>query len=548
MKAILLFICLSVLGVCGAAAETFKPAAYISDAEIEVLTKKVTNEQIVCDLFGLPYATVVVGNIDVYDRFPYLEARYYQIVSDPAWDRLLLGEMGNDLSAYDGRLDIFGGLKSPRGLSCDGLGRVYVADTGNNRVLVFKSDGEFDKLELKPVFEIAGLSKPYDVAYSDGGTPFDSDDDCLYVANTGRNEICRYELSDRNAVPGGTIGGLGSGEKRFAGPMAVTVGHRNGVNSDEVYVSDAHNSRLVLLRDTGKTLVWEGSVPHSMGPVTSLDTDHWGNLYAAAPQSGSVTKFTASLFRVATLGNINRPRDFHVPFANVTDHRSGERSRSGQGSGILVEEWGSNNGIRMMNLGVELTDATVTDGSGTSVRVTLTDHAAVTAEISEPGSGRVIARHDSGLMGAGLQTIRFLDDDFLAAWERGDYQLTVRARSTYDESATSEIETTVSMRHSGSPALPAQLTLLGNTPNPFNPVTTIRFVVPAGNSRSYSLRVYDVRGRLVRELAAGTIDAGPHEVQWDGSNITGGSVGSGIYLYRLEVGAERTTGKMVLLK
>ncbi len=548
MKAIIVTICLLALGAGGSAAETFKPATYIADAGVEVLTKTVTNERIGRDLFGLPYATVVVGNVDVYDRFPYLEARYYQIVSDPAWNRLLIGEMGKDLSAYDGNGDGFGRLASPRGLSSDGLGRVYVADTGNDRVLVFRTEGEFERMALVPVFEIDGLSRPYDVAYSDGGTPFEPGDDRLYVANTGRNEVRRYELTGTSARLAGAVGDLGSGNNRFAGPMAITTGHRDGAHSDEVYVSDAHNGRLVRLRDTGNGLAWEGSVPHAMGPVTSLDTDHWGNVYAAAPQNGSVTKFTASLFRVATLADVNRPRSFHVPFANVTDHRTGERARTGQGSGILVEEWGENNGIRMMNLGVELTDATVLNESGASVQVTLTDHANVIAEITEPGSGRVIARHDAGVLETGLQTIRFSDNDYLAAWERGDYRLTVRASSTYDEKSVSEIETSLSMSHAGGPELPGQLTLLGNTPNPFNPSTTIRFMVPAGNSRNYSLRVYDVRGRLVRELGAGPIDAGFHEVPWDGRSQTGGSVGSGIYLYRLEVGHERTTGKMVLLK
>ena len=98
----LIIISILVLGACTASAGTFTPAPYIAEAQVDVLTKTVANEMVGRDLFGQPYATVVVGNVDVYDRFPYLEAHYFQIVSDPSWSRLLLGEVGRELVAYDG--------------------------------------------------------------------------------------------------------------------------------------------------------------------------------------------------------------------------------------------------------------------------------------------------------------------------------------------------------------------------------------------------------------------------------------------------------------
>ena len=62
------------------------------------------------------------------------------------------------------------------------------------------------------------------------------------------------------------------------------------------------------------------------------------------------------------------------------------------------------------------------------------------------------------------------------------------------------------------------------------------------------LRIYDVSGRLVRDLASGQVGSGLQEVFWNGQNQRGESVGSGIYLYRLEVGQQSFTGKMVLVK
>jgi len=544
-----LIITILLLGATSAGAETFNQRPYLPEAGVDVLTRNVANQQLGRNLFGDPYATVVVGNVDVYDRFPYIEARYFQVVSDPQWNRLLMGEVGQGLFAHDGVGDRFGHLSAPRGLSADARGRVYVADTGNDRVLVYQTRTEYENIRLEPVYAVEGLAKPYGVAFSDAGTPFDNGDDALYVANTGRNEVRRYSLSEDGAQLTSTIGELGSGEGHFAGPMAITVGHRDGVNCADVYVADAHNERIVQLRDNGGSLVWSGAMKHDLGTVTSLDTDHWGNLYAAAPQAGRVEKFTASMIPVANLSaEIEHPRAFHAVFANVTDHRTGVTRRSGQGSGVIVDEWSGQTGLRMVGLGVEMKDAAANDRDGATVSMTLTDHADVTAEIVDPRSGQVVARHDAGLLNAGPQTIQFDTKDYIAAWQSGEYRISLSAHSTYDGGVIGTTEVPVTLSGSGGPALPSRLTLYGNMPNPFNPSTTIRFAVPAGSPQPYSLRIYDVRGALVRELGSGRIAGGNHEVRWDGRDGRGAPVSSGVYLYRLAVGADKLTGKMALLK
>ena len=89
-------------------------------------------------------------------------------------------------------------------------------------------------------------------------------------------------------------------------------------------------------------------------------------------------------------------------------------------------------------------------------------------------------------------------------------------------------------------------TLFPNHPNPFNPVTTIRFDVTA---RGYAtLRIYDARGRAVRTLFDGDADAGATSVTWNGRDDTGHPVGSGVYFYRLETASGTLARKMVLLK
>jgi hypothetical protein len=97
------------------------------------------------------------------------------------------------------------------------------------------------------------------------------------------------------------------------------------------------------------------------------------------------------------------------------------------------------------------------------------------------------------------------------------------------------------------PGLPTQTALHQNFPNPFNPTTVIRYELAAPSR--VSLRVYDVRGALVRTLEDRSLSAGRYEVGWDGVDNRGGQVASGIYFYRLVNGEGIVlTRKMVLLK
>jgi len=88
--------------------------------------------------------------------------------------------------------------------------------------------------------------------------------------------------------------------------------------------------------------------------------------------------------------------------------------------------------------------------------------------------------------------------------------------------------------------------LVGNAPNPFNPSTTIRFDLAAGGAAA--LRIYDVRGRLVRTLVEGPMPAGAHQVAWDGRSNAGSPVASGVYLLEMVAGGKRDDMKLVLAR
>jgi len=89
--------------------------------------------------------------------------------------------------------------------------------------------------------------------------------------------------------------------------------------------------------------------------------------------------------------------------------------------------------------------------------------------------------------------------------------------------------------------------LLQNSPNPFNPTTTIPFVI-SGASEDVSLAVYDLAGRRVKTLVDGPVRAGRRSVVWNGRDEAGNPVASGVYFARLATSGVEDVAKMIVLK
>jgi len=94
--------------------------------------------------------------------------------------------------------------------------------------------------------------------------------------------------------------------------------------------------------------------------------------------------------------------------------------------------------------------------------------------------------------------------------------------------------------------VPFTFSLNQNYPNPFNPSTNITYVLPEASN--VSLNIYDLNGQLIRELVSSSVRAGVHTLNWDGTNINGGKVSAGMYLYTINTGKYTSTNKMILLK
>lgn len=142
--------------------------------------------------------------------------------------------------------------------------------------------------------------------------------------------------------------------------------------------------------------------------------------------------------------------------------------------------------------------------------------------LAEPG----ISRHNN--------EFKFIDDSV----EPGRLY-TYRVIIMEDGSAAASFETTVT-----TPDL--STTLYQNRPNPFNPNTTIPFVVPERGH--VQLLVFDIQGKRVRTLVDEIMQAGLKRVTWDGRDMHGRLVSTGAYFYQLRTAGEVHTQKMVLLK
>ena len=88
--------------------------------------------------------------------------------------------------------------------------------------------------------------------------------------------------------------------------------------------------------------------------------------------------------------------------------------------------------------------------------------------------------------------------------------------------------------------------LLPNYPNPFNSETTIEYAVLRDGP--VRILIFDAAGQLIRTLVNREHTSGFYKVTWGGRDDSGGDVGSGVYIYRLQAGSFGQTRKLLLLK
>ncbi|NNF06509.1 MAG: T9SS type A sorting domain-containing protein [Candidatus Eisenbacteria bacterium] len=507
---------------------------------VPVLSRQVAETVLERQLFSNPYATVVYATTDVYERFPYVESRAMPIASDADWDRLVFGDPEQGLQAFTGVGSAIGALDTPRGLALDPKGKLYVSDSGNHRIVEFQIHHEFGEISLEPLRVLGDIKRPYDLAFSDGGTPDVPEDDRLYVAETGSNRVLRVNLGGASMKASYGVGSLGGGEGFFAGPTAIAVGQERGAATNEVFVADSHSRRLVKLLDTGSELKWIDAVGHDHPVITGIDTDSWGQVYMVGPRSSTISKYSRDLEGLDEISGFPSVlRDFHVVADRFTDHRSQEQNTNRpRGEGVLLGAWGDKSGLSKLTLGVDLKEPRV---DFPVIEVRLTDPAEVMAEVYQ--ENQLVARKKFGFVQSGLQQLAFEESDLDSGLPKGSYTMKLSARSSYEDSPSRSTTTSFSSDGFGDGSIAP--IVLANAPNPFYSQTQIRFDGPVGGDPSGVIEVFDMQGRKVRTLVQG-IAEGPGSVSWNATDEQGRRVASGIYLYRLKTRTQNITKKMVV--
>ncbi|MEJ2634418.1 MAG: S8 family serine peptidase [Calditrichia bacterium] len=157
-------------------------------------------------------------------------------------------------------------------------------------------------------------------------------------------------------------------------------------------------------------------------------------------------------------------------------------------------------------------------------------------------------RNNTALLGAGNSTMPHeyqYEDKFVEKEKTYFYKIadiSYSGQRTFSKSIKVETNSLLS-----AGPVPENFELLAPYPNPFNPVTRIRFGVPT-NEEKVQLLIFDNLGKKIRTLISGPMSPGYHELIWRGENDSNFPVSSGIYYILYRGGSESFTRKVMLMK
>ena len=267
--------------------------------------------------------------------------------------------------------------------------KVYVADWWNNRIKRLEYNWYTHTFtDVGPITDF-GISRPIDLDYNNAGT-FDEDDFAYLVILNGDYRIIGYDLKYDELYF--EYGSAGSGIGHFYNPTAIACGRswieignpyfQSYANTEEVYVADAGNERLVKLYGSWHYVSWDTVWSNPLAAyIVDLEVDNFGHVWAALT-TGQILKFTPDLELLTIFGSEGfGENQFYQPecIANVGGFL-------GVGDMIITEDWSDSSGIQHYFTGTDIEDLSVAlvdngDGCEACISFKLVDYGFLSVRI-----------------------------------------------------------------------------------------------------------------------------------------------------------------------
>lgn len=315
-----------------------------------------------------------------------------------------------------------GAMRAPRGIAADASGRVVVADTGNDRLLLLRNVAGKLALERTVGRRGAGpgeFAAPSGVALDSRGR--------IYVADTGNH---RVQVLDPLGKPLSSFGAPGVERGRLTAPTAIAVVDRANPwafrRRDLVFVVDRGGRRIQSFSPSGALVAALDGEARGERTFAYIALDYYDNVYATDPRRSQIHKLDESLRPIADFGRRGTgDAEFIGPTGIAIWRRFGQ---------VFVAE---STGAQYYWIGTDIEDLfalpeTLAAGGEGEIAITLTEHSEVDVEI-RGASGEVVRSPAHGAFHTpGPHRIAWAACDAAGApLAPGRYRIRVSARPTY---------------------------------------------------------------------------------------------------------------------
>lgn len=181
-----------------------------------------------------------------------------------------------------------GQFSNPALMATDGVGNLYVVDTGNDRIQKFTADGAFLLAWGGSGTGPSQFNAPNGVAVGPSGA--------VYVTDTGNNRVSQF---DSNGAPVFQWGSFGSGNGLFNGPVGIAAGPEGSV-----YVGDSGNARVQRFQADGAFVSSFGSGAGGFGQIAGVASGPDGSVYVADGGNSRLERFDLNGAFLGTWGSV----------------------------------------------------------------------------------------------------------------------------------------------------------------------------------------------------------------------------------------------------